>query len=183
MFLPSFIDVGITIAILEQVEVISEFSWKWRIWRVIFSNLVSDRVYNFVYGWKGHIFKYLNPKKGTVLPSHNGDTATERKPIPRTLEGAIYVLQKPLEREIWHGYVQLWDKDTVRFKYKTEFIWESYGSFRLFRGQFFKNLRDFWWSRFQIWILSMKMAFWRAGYTSQIKEHLLDYLEEFIRSL
>ena len=39
-------------------------------------------------------------------------------------------------------------KDTVRFKYKTEFIWESYGSFRLFRGPFFKNLRDFWRSRF-----------------------------------
>ena len=91
--LPSFIDVGIKIAILEQVEVISEFSWKWRIWRAIFSNLVSDRVYNFVYGWKGHIFKYLNPKKGTGLPSHYGDTATERKPIPRTLEGAIYVVQ------------------------------------------------------------------------------------------
>ena len=39
------------------------------------------------------MFKYLNPKKGTGLPSHNGDTATERKPIPRTLEDAIYVLQ------------------------------------------------------------------------------------------
>ena len=38
------------------------------------------------------MFKYLNPKKGTGLPSHYGDTATERKPIPRTLEGAIYVL-------------------------------------------------------------------------------------------
>ena len=55
--------------------------------------MVSDRVYNFVYGWKGHILKYLNPKKGTGLPSHNGDTATERKPIPRTLEGGIYVVQ------------------------------------------------------------------------------------------
>ena len=39
------------------------------------------------------MFKYLNPKKGTGLPRHNRDTATERKPIPRTLEGAIYVLQ------------------------------------------------------------------------------------------
>ena len=38
------------------------------------------------------MFKYLNPKKGTGLPSHDGDTATERKPIPRTLEGAVYVL-------------------------------------------------------------------------------------------
>ena len=65
----------------EQVEVISQFSWKWRIWRAIFSNLVSDRVYNFVYGWKGHIFKYLNPKKGTGLPSHYGDTATEKKEL------------------------------------------------------------------------------------------------------
>ena len=88
-----------------------------------------------------------------------------------------------MEHEIWHGFVQLWDKDNVRFKYKTEFIWESYGSFRLFTGPFFKNLRDLWRSRFQILILSMKMAFWRAGYTSQIKEHLLDYLEEFVRSL
>ena len=58
----------------------------------IFAKSVSVRVYNFVYGWKGHIFKYLNPKKGTGLPSHNEDNATERKPIPRTLEGAIYVL-------------------------------------------------------------------------------------------
>ena len=32
-------------------------------------------------------------KKGTGLPSHYGDTATDRKPIPRTLEGAIYVVQ------------------------------------------------------------------------------------------
>ena len=92
MCLPSFIDVGIKIAGLEQVKVISQFSWKWRIWRAISSNLVSDRVYNFVYDSKGHIFKYLNPKKGTGLPSHYGDTATEREPIPRTLEGAIYVL-------------------------------------------------------------------------------------------
>ena len=92
IYLPSFIEIGIKIAILEQVEVILEFSRKWRIWRAFFSNLVSVRVYNFVYGWKGHIVKYLNPKKGTVLPSHYGDTATERKPIPRTLEGAIYVL-------------------------------------------------------------------------------------------
>ena len=38
------------------------------------------------------MFKYLNPKKGTGLPRHNKDTATERKPIPRSLEGAIYVL-------------------------------------------------------------------------------------------
>ena len=31
------------------------------------------------------MFKYLNPKKkGTGLPSHNKDTATEIKPIPRT---------------------------------------------------------------------------------------------------
>ena len=95
IYLPSFIEIGIKIrAILEQVEVILEFSRKWRIWRAFFSNLVSVRVYNFVYGWKGHIVKYLNPKKGTVLPSHYGDTATERKPIPRTLEGAIYVVQR-----------------------------------------------------------------------------------------
>ena len=38
------------------------------------------------------MFKYLNQKKGTGLPRHNRDTATERKPIPRSLEGAIYVL-------------------------------------------------------------------------------------------
>ena len=36
---------------------------------------------------------------------------------------------------------------------------------------------------FQIWILSTKMAFWRAGYTSQMKEHLSDYLEGFVRNL
>ena len=92
--LPSFIDLSIEIANSEQFEFISQFSWKWRIWRAFFAKSVSVRVYNFVYGWKGHIFKYLNPKKGTGLPSHNGDTATERKPIPRTLEGAIYVLQR-----------------------------------------------------------------------------------------
>ena len=127
--LPSSIDVGIKIANLEQFEVISQFSWKWRIWRAFFSKSVSVRVYNFVYGWKGHMFKYLNPKKGTGLPSHDGDTATERKPIPRTLEGAIYVLQSHLEREICHGYVQLWNKDTARRWDGTELVKESYCNF------------------------------------------------------
>ena len=119
----SFIDVGITIAILEQVEVISQFSWKWRIWRAIFSNLVSDRVYNFVYGWKGHIFKYLNPKKGTGLPSHYGDTATDRKPIPRTLEGAIYVVQSHWSVKFGMAMCNyeikiLWDLNTKRNLYE-----------------------------------------------------------------
>ena len=53
----------------------------------IFSNLVSVGVYNFgYYNYKGHIPKYLNPKKGTGLARNNG------KPIHRTLEGAIYFL-------------------------------------------------------------------------------------------
>ena len=123
MCLPSVIDVGIKIAGLEQVEVISQFSWKWRIWRAIFLNLVSDRVYNFVYGWKGHIFKYLNPKKGTGLPSHYGDTATERKPIPRTLEGAIYVVQSHWSVKFGMAMCNyeikiLWDLNTKRNLYE-----------------------------------------------------------------
>ena len=119
--LPSFIDVGIMIAILEHVEVILFFSWKWRICRAFFWKLVSVRVYNFVYGWKGHIFKYLNQKKGTGLPSHNGDTAKEKKANSQNFRGRYLCFAKPLKREIWHGYVQLWDKDTVRFKYKRKF--------------------------------------------------------------
>ena len=123
MCLPSFNDVGIKIAILEQVEVISEFSWKWRIWRAIFAKLVSDWVYNFVYGWKGHILRYLNPKKGTGLPSHNGDTATERKPISRTLEGAIYVLQSHWSVKLGMAISNyetniLWDFNTKRTLYE-----------------------------------------------------------------
>ena len=66
------------------------------------------------------MFKYLNPKKGTGLRSHNGDTATERKTIIRTLEGAIY---------FWHSYWSVkfgmamcnnTDKDTVRLKKQNE---------------------------------------------------------------
>ena len=112
-----------TIVNLEQFEVISQFSWKWRIWRAFFAKSVSVRVYNFVYGWKGHIFKYLNPKKGTVLPSHNGDTATERKPIPRTLEGAIYVLQSYWSVKFGMAMCNyeikiLWDLNTKRNLYE-----------------------------------------------------------------
>ena len=123
IYLPSFIEIGIKIAILEQVEVILEFSRKWRIWRAFFSNLVSVRVYNFVYGWKGHIFKYLNPKKGTVLPSHYGDTATERKPIPRTLEGAIYVLHSHWSMKFGMAMCNyeiriMWDLNTKRNLYE-----------------------------------------------------------------
>ena len=95
MCLTSFIGVRIRIIILVQVEVIPQFSSKLHIWRAFFAKTVSVRVYSFAFGWKGHMFKYLNTKRGTGLPSHNEDTATERKPIPRTLEGAIYV---------WHSH-------------------------------------------------------------------------------
>ena len=81
------------------------------------------RLYNFVYGWKGHIFKYLNPIKGTGLPSHYGDTATDRKPISRTLEGAIYVVQSHWSVKFGMAMCNyeikiLWDLNTKRNLYE-----------------------------------------------------------------
>ena len=104
--------------------------------------MVSDRVYNFVYGWKGHIFKYLNPKKGTGLPSHYGDTATERKPIPRTLEGAIYVVQS--HWSVIFGMAMCNYEIKILREDETERNWlkKVIAIFRICRGPFFKNLRD-----------------------------------------
>ena len=139
---PSFIDVGIKIAILEQVEVILKFSRKLRIWRAFFSKSVSVRVYNFVYGWKGHIFKYLNPKKGTDLPSHNGDTAIERKPIPRTLEGAIYVLQSHWSMTFGMAMCNYEIKILCDLNIK-QYLYEKVVALLDYLGvHFFKNLRD-----------------------------------------
>ena len=67
--------------------------------------------------------------------------------------------------------MQLWDKDTVRFKYKTEFIWGSYGSLD-YLGSIFQELERFFGiqnaaqssflilSTEQIWIVGDYIVFW-----------------------
>ena len=86
MCLQSFIDVGIRIAFESKLKLVRN-----TLEICIFGRAILALGYSiFLFGWKGHIFKYLSPKKGSGLARNDGDTATERKQIPRTLEGTIY---------------------------------------------------------------------------------------------
>ena len=139
----SFIDLGIRIVILEQVEVISQFLGNgefggqfYQIWSAL-GYIILDLA------GKDIIFKYLNPKRVRVWPEKMEIRPQKRKEkIPRTLEGAIFSFHihwsVKFSMALCNFKIMIVQEIEMKLKWN-----EKVMAILILRGSFFKYVRDF----------------------------------------